>query len=130
MSAQIPLFVEDYNEAIRATVNALGGFKKVGSELKPDKPVDEAGRWLNDCCNPDKREKLAPAELAFIRRKARTEGVHILAAYEAREAGYADPQPIEPEDERAALEREFVLASKAMTNLFARMDRAGLRVVA
>lgn len=130
MSAQIPLFVEDYNEAIRATVNALGGFKKVGSELKPDKPVDEAGRWLNDCCNPDKREKLAPAELAFIRRRARTEGVHILAAYEAREAGYADPQPIEPEDERAALEREFVLASKAMTNLFARMDRAGLRVVA
>lgn len=130
MNAQIPLFVEDYNEAIRATVNALGGFKKIGHELKPDKSVDEAGRWLADCCNPEKREKLSPPELAFIRRKARIDSCHILAAYEAREAGYAEPQPIEPDDERAALEREFVIAAKAMQGLFGRMERAGLKVVA
>lgn len=49
MNTQIPLFVEDYSEAIRATVNALGGFKKIGHELKPDKGVEEAGRWLADC---------------------------------------------------------------------------------
>jgi hypothetical protein len=123
---QIPLFVEDYNEAIRATVQALGGFKRIGADLKPDMAVDAAGRWLADCCNPDKREKLAPSELAFIRKRARAEGVHILAAYEMRDAGYAEPQPIEPEDERAALMREFVMASKGFQALVARMERAGV----
>lgn len=130
MTTQIPLFVEDYNEAIRATVNALGGFKKIGHELKPDKGVEEAGRWLADCCNPEKREKLSPPELAFIRRRARIEGCHILAAFEMREAGYHEPQPIEPEDERAALMREFVNSQKTFSALISRMERAGLKVAA
>jgi hypothetical protein len=87
--------------------------------------VDAAGRWLSDCCNPDKREKLAPSELAFIRKRARTEGVHILAAYEMREAGYAEPQPIEPQDERAALMRDYIQAAKVMQTIHARMERLG-----
>jgi plasmid stabilization system protein ParE len=130
MTDQIPLFVEDYNEAIRATVQALGGFKRIGAEMKPDLAVEAAGRWLMDCCNPERREKLAPSELAYIRRRARTEGVHILASFEMREAGYADPMPITPEDEAAQLQREFVQASKGMAALFNRMERAGLKVVA
>lgn len=130
MTDQIPLFVEDYNEAIRATVQALGGFKRVGSEMKPDMAVDAAGRWLADCCNGDKREKLSPNELAYIRRRARVENVHILASFEMREAGYADPQPITPEDEAAQIQREFIQASKHMTSLFSRMERAGLKAVA
>lgn len=130
MTDQIPLFVEDYNEAIRATVQALGGFKKIGSDMKPDLAADAAGRWLADCCSPDKREKLGPTELAYIRRRARIEGVHILAAFEMREAGYAEPQPITPEDEAAQLQREFIMASKHFSGLLARMDRAGLKAVA
>ncbi len=130
MTDQIPLFVEDYNEAIRATVQALGGFKRVGSDMKPDMAIDAAGRWLADCCSPDKREKLGPSELAYIRRRARVENVHILASFEMREAGYADPLPITPEDEAAQLQREFVIASKSLHGLFARMERAGLKAVA
>jgi hypothetical protein len=122
---QIPLFVEDYSEAIRTTIQALGGFKRIGAELKPDMAVDAAGRWLSDCCNADKREKLAPSELAYIRKRARTEGVHILAAYEMREAGYAEPQPLEPQDERAALMREYVQATKLLQTVAARMERLG-----
>lgn len=128
MNDQVPLFVEDYNEAIRATVQALGGFKRIGHELKPDLTVDAAGRWLSDCCNPDKREKLAPTELAYIRRRARQEGVHLLAAFEAQDAGYAPPQPVEPEDERAALQRQFVRASQDFSTLLARMERMGMKV--
>jgi hypothetical protein len=127
MTDQIPLFVEDYAEAIRATVQALGGFKRVGADMKPDLAADAAGRWLADCCNSEKREKLSPSELAYIRRRARLEGCHILACFEAREAGYADPQPITAEDEAAQLQREFVQASKLMAGLFARMDRAGIK---
>src|SRR5688572_9646875 len=130
MNDQVPLFVEDYNEAIRAAVQALGGFKRVGSDLRPDIAVDAAGRWLADCINPDKREVLPPSALAFIRRRARENGCHVLAAYESLDAGYAPPVAIEPEDERAALMREFVQASKGFAGLLSRMDRAGLKAVA
>lgn len=120
---QIPLFVEDYREAIRATVQALGGFKRVGAELRPEIPVDAAGRWLADALNADKRETLHPDQLAYIRRTGRQKGVHILAAYEAQDAGYAPPVPVEPEDERAALQRQFVGAVKALDAIQARLER-------
>lgn len=124
--AQIPMFVEDLNEAIRETINSLGGMKKIGSAIQGEakSPVD-AGKWLADCLNDAKRDKLAPDQLAYIRRRARAEGVHILAAFEAQDAGYAPPQPITPEDEVAQLQREFVTAVKALTAIQARMDRAG-----
>lgn len=120
---QVPLFVEDYNEAIRATINALGGMKAVGVELRPEKSAVDAGKWLADCLNPDKRDRLAPDQLAYIRRRARIAGCHILAAYEAQDAGYAPPVAMEPEDERAALQREFVHAVKALDSIQQRISR-------
>ena len=126
MTDQVPLFVEDYNEAIRATVQGLGGFKRVGADMKPDLAVDAAGRWLADCCNPEKREKLSPSELSYLRRRARQAGVHVLAVFEMREAGYADPLPVEPEDERAALQREFVLHTKCLERMLARLHQMGV----
>jgi hypothetical protein len=125
MTDQIPLFVEDYYEAIRATVQSLGGFKRVGSDMKPDLAVDAAGRWLADCCNPEKREKLSPTELAYLRRRARQAGVHVLAAFEMRDAGYADPLPVEPEDERAALQREFVQHTRILERMLRRLETLG-----
>lgn len=121
--AQIPMFVDDLNEAIRATCNALGGLKSVGAELKPEKSAVDAGKWLADCLNPSKRDRLDPEQLAFIRRRARMVGCHILAAYEMRDAGYAEPMPIAPEDEAAQLQREYIAAVKTMAQIQARMDR-------
>jgi len=123
---QIPLFVDDYSDAIRATVEALGGYKRVGAELRPELRVDAAGRWLADCCSPDRREKLDPDQLAFLRRAARAKGVHILATFEARDAGYADPVPVKVEDVRERLQREFVSAVKAVQDLAARLETSGL----
>lgn len=127
-SHQIPLFYDSYEDAIRDAVLALGGFKKAGSMLWPTLPVDDAGRRLAHCLNGEKREKLAPGELQLIRRAARQAGVHILAAYEARDAGYAEPQPIAPEDEAAQLQREFIASVKALQTIQARMDQAARRV--
>lgn len=129
MTPQIPLFYDTYEDAIRDTVMALGGYKKVGSMLWPAMPADEAGRKLAHCLNPEKREKLDLAELALIRREGRKAGVHILAHYEARDAGYSEPQPLCPEDEAAQLQREFIAAVKALDAIKQRMDRnATLRV--
>lgn len=120
---QIPLFFDSYEAAIAATVTALGGNKKAGNLLWPSMPADEAGRKLAHCLNPEKREKLCPNELALIRREARKKGVHILAHYEARDAGYAEPQPINPEDEAAQLQREYIAAVKGMQALAERIER-------
>jgi hypothetical protein len=120
---QLPLIVDDYEEAIRQTAYAMG-FKDVAHALRPDLKVDAAARWLSDCCNPDReRYELSLGQLGQLRRMARQAGVHILAVFEARDAGYADPKPIEPEDERAAIQREFVVHSKALQELAARIDR-------
>lgn len=118
---QIPLFYDTYEDAIRDTVTALGGFKKVGAMLWPALPADDAGRKLSACLNTEKREKLDLGELRLIRRAARMAGVHTLAAYENRDAGYAEPQPLAPEDEAAQLQREFITAVKALEVIQARM---------
>ncbi|MBS0228855.1 MAG: hypothetical protein JSS23_09195 [Proteobacteria bacterium] len=123
--AQLPLIVESLEDAIRATVQAMGGYKRVGADMKPELAADAAGRWLSDCLNPDRRERLTPHELAYIRRRARQAGVHVLAAYEARDAGYAEPVPVEPEDERAALQRAFVESTKQLQQMLRRLQEIG-----
>lgn len=123
--AQLPLIVESLEDAIRATVQAMGGYKRVGADMKPELAADAAGRWLSDCLNPDRRERLTPHELAYIRRRARQAGIHILAAFEARDAGYAEPVPVEPEDERAALQRAFVESTKHLEQMLRRLQEIG-----
>lgn len=118
---QMPLFYDTYEDAIRDCVTALGGNKAVGNMLWPALPADEAGRKLAHCLNPEKREKLDLGELRLIRRAARQAGVHILAHYEARDAGYTEPQPLNPEDEAAQLQREFIASVKALEAIQSRM---------
>lgn len=120
---QIPLFYDSYEDAIRDTVTALGGFKKVGSLLWPAVAADDAGRKLSACLNVEKREKLDLGELRLIRKEARRAGIHILATFESRDSGYADPTPIAPEDEAAQLKREFITAVKALEHIQARMGQ-------
>lgn len=119
---QIPLFFDTYEAAIRAAVDALGGLKVVGSMLWPAREPDAAARNLAAALDPDKREKLDLSELRLIRREARKRGIHVLAAYEARDAGYADPQPLEPEDERAKLQREFIEGVRRLAGIEARLQ--------
>lgn len=126
MTDQLPLIVEDYLDAIRATVQALGGAKRIGSDMKPDLSVEAAGRWLSDCCNPDRRERLSPTELAYLRKRARAAGVHIMATFEMRDAGYADPTPVEPEDQRAALQRAFIQQTEELKRMLGQLHALGV----
>lgn len=118
---QIPLFHESYEDAIRDTVKALGGNKVVGHMLWPALPVDDAGRKLAHCLNTEKREKLDLGELRLIRHAARKEGIHILAFFECRDAGYSQPQPVNQEDEAAQLQKDFIAAVRSLEGIQARM---------
>jgi len=129
---QLALIHEDFDSALMACVQALGGAKNVGVMLRPeyDADPDKAARWLLACLNPQRDEKLSWQQTFMIMRRARDTGVHVAMAYITQTIGYADPQPIEPEDEKAALQRAFIEQSKQMQALFTQMERAGLRSVA
>lgn len=123
------LFHESINDALREVVQALGGFKKAGAAMFPEKSPDAAGRHIADCLNPDRSERFNPDQVLWLLREGRRVGCHAAATYLMREAGYADPLPIEPEDEKARLEREFIAAAKTVSGIADRLARIGVRVV-
>lgn len=123
---QEALFYETINDALDAVVKACGGAKSVACRMWPDKTPDAAHRLLLACLNEGRDEKLGPSQVLFILKLGRERGFHGAINFLAREAGYADPQPLEPEDERARLQREFIEAQKALQSLADRMERVGL----
>ena len=44
-------------------------------------------------------------------------------AFIAMECGYSTPQPVEPEDERAALQRQYIEAAKSMARIADRIEQ-------
>ena len=123
MSHQLTLHHETIADALREVVQCCGGFKAVAVRLWPDMAADHAAGKLRDCLNHDRRERLTPEQLLFVLRLGREAGCHSGMQFLSREAGYADPQPIEPEDERAALMREYVDTAKALAKMAERIER-------
>jgi hypothetical protein len=121
MTPQIPLFHEDINAALTTCVQALHGFKAVGVALRPELAADKAGRWLSDCLSASRRDKLDADQILWILRKARDVGCHAAMQFIARDAGYADPVPVDSEDEAADLERKFVGAVDTLAEMTKRI---------
>lgn len=118
--------IESINDALIACVKAAGGSKEVGSLLWPEKPITESQRLLLSCLNTDRAEKLSPDQAALIMRYAKQKGSHVGIEYLCQSLGYSIPTPIEPEDEKAALQREFIAATKAMTLLSEKLQAKGI----
>lgn len=125
---QQALFHDSLYDALKDCVRALGEPKAVAKAMRPEKTMDDARTWLLNCLNPDRPEKFDPEQILWILKESRKSGCHAAMAYIARECGYADPQPVEPDDERAALQREFVETGKTLKTLLARMERVGMKV--
>lgn len=124
--SQEALFYETINDALDAVVKSCGGAKVVGCKLWPEKTPDAAHRLLLACLNEDRVEKLGPEHVLLLLRMGRERGCHAAINFLSRESGYADPSPIEPEDEKARLQREFIEAQRSMQKLADRMERVGL----
>ncbi len=120
------LFVESIEEAIAEVARVCGGRKAFAVAMWPALPVRDAHNRFDACLNPERREKFDLSDPLYIAKRGREAGCHSLMLFIARDTGYTDPQPVEPEDERAKLQREFIQAQKAMTQLAARMERAGM----
>lgn len=113
--------MEGLTEALIECVKALGGSKQVGPVLWPEKAPDAAQRALLDCLNADRPAHLSPEQVVLILRLSRERGIHSGMHFLCGALSYAPPVPIEPEDERDELMREFVEMGR-------RMERIGERI--
>lgn len=106
---QQPLFFEDVLAALKYTVQCIGKPKDVGSRIFPHKEDPEAaGRMLSDCLNENRNNRLDPEQLILLLRMAKEKGCHSGIEYICQAAGYSRPEPINEEDEKAELQREFI----------------------
>ena len=122
MAHQEELWHEAFEDALRSVADAIGP-KKLASELWPEKPISDAHRLLLHCLDPERNEKLSAGQIALIIQRGREHSCHTAMTYLAQSAGYAEPQPVEPEDERAKLQREFIEAQRQMEHLVKQMGR-------
>lgn len=123
---QDSLFYESVTDALDGVVKACGGAKAVGCRLWPEKTPQAAHTLMLACLNEARPEKLSPEQVLWLLAAGRKVGCHAAMNYLAREAGYSDPLPVEPEDERARLQREYIEATKALQAIAGRIERAGM----
>lgn len=124
MSAALPMFT-DWNDALDAVVQALGGYKRVGTLLRPElaeKPV-AAAQWLRDCLNPDRAERLNPDQVFLLLRLARAEGYHAAKHWMDAELGYEQGRPLKPQDEAADLTRHCADLARELRTSIDRLER-------
>lgn len=120
---QQDLIHEDWRDALRHTVKALGGFETVGEQLWPGKLRKAAGAWLSDCLNPERPAKLDLEELQHLMRLARDRGVHLPMHYLCDDLGYGHPPPVEPLDQEAEVVRQMDQTFQKAEQLLRRYER-------
>lgn len=130
----LPMF-SDWNDALSAVVHALGGFKKVGVELRPELATrpESAAQWLRDCLNEDKRDRLTPDQVLLLLRRAGEANFHAAKFWLDSELGYQQGAPLAPRDEIAELiqRQERMLAEfKYTAERMERLMRPQLAAVA
>lgn len=113
---------EDESDALRELVRELGGNKVVGPMLRPDLAPDRAGAWLKDCLNPERAERLTPSQLFHLLKLGHDRGIHGPCEYILGNVGYA-VQPIEPQDEMAALQRAYIESVNVQRRIVDRLER-------
>ena len=125
---QMSLHHESMADALREVIQAVGGTKAVGERMFPDMPIDHAASRIRDCLNHDRRDRFTPDQVMMILRMGHQAGCHAGMIFIARDLGYSDPVPVEPEDEVARLQREFVEASKSLMTMANKIERMQSRV--
>jgi hypothetical protein len=114
---------ERVEEALAEVINECGGRKRFAAEMWPNKPQRDAHNLLDACLNPERREKFAPHDLVYILRRGRAVGCDVAMDFVADACGYTRPIPVNPEDEKAKLQREVVEAARTLERSIDRLER-------
>jgi hypothetical protein len=127
MPEQAALFYDSIHDAVGTVINAAGGKKKIAGELWPHMKVSTRETRIAHCLSDEYPEKFSPEEMGYLRRLGREIGCHAIAEYEASEAGYAAPQPVNPVDEAEALRRDIRDSLAALNRKVERLERTESR---
>lgn len=124
------LFHDDFRDALRHAIKALGGYEAVGADLWPAKMRKAAGNWLNDCLNDERPAKLDLEEIVQILRMARERGIHCAIYQLCDETLYARPgivAPKSPLEEKAERLERLAAEFKRLAAEVAAETRPALR---
>lgn len=121
MQTEMP-FYESPEDALKACVEVLGGAKKVGGKLFPDKTVDNARDYLLACLNAGRSEKLGYSQILFIFREAKHAGFHAGWDYWSREAEY-ESRPITKAEEVDRLTTVVEQSTKTLSAALSALER-------
>ena len=121
---QEQLWHDTLESALWSTAERIGP-KKLGSEMFPEMSPEDAAKVIARWCNTERPEKPSPSQIEYIARRGREHDCHIVMHYLAQSCGYAEPEPVNPEDERAKLQRQFIDAVGELRAIEKRMERVG-----
>ena len=113
---------ENINDALIECVKAAGGSKAVAPILWPEKDPIAAQRQLLDCLNEDRPQQLNPGQVLLVMRLARDRGCHAGMEFFASALSYATPQPVEPDDQVADLQRKFIETTEQLSKMAERIQ--------
>jgi hypothetical protein len=128
---QDTLWHDTHEESLTAVLQSVfgrGWRKKAAAGLWPAECPVAKGKYLENALNPERAEKLAISEIAWILRLGRDHGAHAAMHYFNESAGYGPPQPVEPVDEIAELQRQYISAAKSITAMAERIQRLQVQV--
>lgn len=119
---QQSLFYSDTYAALRETAKAIG-MKKAGYALRPELGPDKAGDWLRDCLDPKRREVLPPHCLVGLLRLGQEAGIHDAMWHICDESSYDRANPVNPEQQVAELQKDFLLAVERLKAIHEEIQR-------
>lgn len=121
MQTEMP-FYDSPEKALDACIQALGGSKKVGALLFPEKTIDSASTYLMNCVDTHRAEKLSVSHVMMLFRMAKQAGVYAPFLWFANECGF-DARPIAKEDEVDRLTMVMEQSSKTLAAALASIER-------
>jgi len=86
---------------------SLKSFRRKDEKPQDREPPDDPGNPTVNFHGEKRSNETHQSTTDPESKLARKKGCHAAMTYLARELGYADPQPVEPEDEKAKLQRQF-----------------------
>lgn len=120
---QEELFFESIEDALRDDIKKHGGFKKLGSELRPTKTPADAATWLRNGTNANQDDAIDYRELLHILDKALSNRRSSFLVYLGQQYGFTVKWK-EPQNELVELIHEIRaarVADRAREDRFARM---------
>ncbi|MDR0251503.1 MAG: hypothetical protein LBI35_09420 [Burkholderiales bacterium] len=117
---QNKLFFDDEHEALALMVSGCAkGTKALASYLFPHLKPESAYARLKACLNPEKDERLTFGQIIAAMKFC---GSYEPLLYACDETMHSRPKRIELEDQKAALMREYIAASKTLIGVVQRIE--------